>query len=91
MWKRTAAAVSVAALAGGAGTALPEAEAQSRDTAVQIAACGACNPCAAGAGACSPCAADSASTSCQPCNPCAAKNPCGPCAAANPCNPCAAE
>ena len=78
----------------------PAAVAKPQTGAVKLAACKACNPCAAkkGCGACNPCAAKKA---CNPCNPCAAKkgcgacNPCSPCGAkgacgaCNPCNPCA--
>ncbi|MGP1253855.1 MAG: hypothetical protein ACTS10_05555 [Kiloniellales bacterium] len=93
--KHTALALSVAGLAT-AAVALPAAtaHAEAGPTAVQIASCTPCKPCAA-ANPCNPCAAA------NPCNPCAAaKNPCNPCAAANPCaavnpckpcNPCAAK
>ncbi|MDX1711655.1 MAG: hypothetical protein R3316_11035 [Rhodovibrionaceae bacterium] len=72
--------------------AMAEAAPQPNPSAVQLAACNPCNPCAASAcNPCNPCAAGA----CNPCNPCAASpcNPCNPCAAnpCNPCNPCAAN
>ena len=78
--KKTAVALSVAALAA-TTIALPAAASDiSSSAGIQIAAY---NPCAAKKG-CNPCAVKKA------CNPCAAKNPCNPCGA-NPCNPCGAS
>lgn len=90
MFKKTVAAVGIAALAGaGALSVLPAAMAKDGDIGkggIQIAAC---NPCAA-----------KKKKGCNPCNPCAAKKKastggCNPCAAkkkgCNPCNPCAAK
>ena len=82
---------------GGAdGLANPAALVKPADGAIRVAACKACNPCAAKktCGACNPCAAKMACGACNPCaakkacgacNPCAAKKACGAC---NPCNPC---
>ena len=75
---------------GGDGLANPAAVAKPADGTIRLAACKACNPCAAkkACGGCNPCAAKKA---CNPCNPCAAKKACGgcnPCTAKNVCNPC---
>ncbi len=70
---------------GGAdGLANPAALVKPADGAIRVAACKACNPCAAKktCGACNPCAAKMA---CGACNPCAAKKACGAC---SPCGPC---
>ncbi len=75
---------------GGDGLANPAAVAKPADGAIRLAACKACNPCAAKK-ACNPCNPCAAKKACGGCNPCAAKracNPCNPCAASNPCNPC---
>ncbi|MEQ8195771.1 MAG: hypothetical protein RIB59_14905 [Rhodospirillales bacterium] len=82
--KTSVAVLGIATLAGvGAANALPLASVKA-DSGIQLAACGACNPCKAKrkCGACNPCKAKS---KCGACNPCKATKKC------NPCNPCKAK
>lgn len=82
-------ATTQAAAKQGDGFANPTAVSKASSGAIRLAACKACNPCAAKKG-CNPCAAKgcnpcAAKKACGACNPCAAKKACGAC------NPCAAK